>query len=47
MIGHGLGPGGNFGWWRLKVNIFERKAKAANHAITVRAQEDASIVEMG
>ena len=40
MIGHGLGPGGNFSWWDLKGNNFERKAKAASDAITIRAQEE-------
>ena len=41
MIGQGLGPGGNFSWWDLKgTNNFERKAKAASDAITIRAQEE-------
>ena len=40
MIGQGLGPGGNFNWWDLKGNNFERKAKAASDAITIRAQEE-------
>ena len=40
MIGQGLGPGGNFSWWDLNGNNFERKAKAASDAITKRAQEE-------
>ena len=40
MIGQGFGPGGNFSWWDLKGNNFERNAKAASDAITIRAQEE-------
>ena len=40
MIGQGFGPGGNFSGWDLKGNNFERNAKAASDAITIRAQEE-------
>lgn len=46
-IGHGFGPGGDFGLWLWENIIFDRKARVARHARVKTTKEEEASIDVG